>query len=226
MDPEEARRIAEQQRACFNRAVEAFDVPQPADVLERLAVVVVAAGIASGETVLDVGAGVGVLVPFIRGYLPGRIIACDLAERMLERLGSKYLEVELHRADIAVLDLSDASVDVVFMNAMYGNIADKVAAHRNVARMLRPEGRLVVSHPEGRAFVDHLRATTGLFVESYPSREEFAAALGPHGLAVVHYRDEPKLYLMVARKWAPPLSERVPGAGGASEAGTGPEGMG
>ncbi len=203
MDSEEARRIAEHQRACFNRAVEAFDVPQPADVLDRLGAIVAAAAIAPGETVLDAGAGVGVLVPFIRRYRPGRIIACDLAERMLERLAGKYPEVEVRQADIAALDLPDASVDVVFMNAMYGNIADKAAAHRNVVRMLRPAGRLSVSHPEGRAFVDHLRATTSLFIEPYPTRDEFAAALAPHGLVVVHYRDEPQLYLMLATKAVP-----------------------
>jgi SAM-dependent methyltransferase len=200
MDPEEVRRIGERQRAYFNRAVDAFDVPQPADVLERLAVVVAAAAIAPGETVLDVGAGVGVLVPFIQGYRPGRIIACDLAERMLERLAGKYPEVEVRRADIASLDLPGASVDVAFLNAVYGNIADKAGAHRNVARMLRPGGRLVVSHPEGREFVDRLRAAGDLFIEPYPTREEFAAALAPHGLAVVVYRDEGRLYLMLARK--------------------------
>ena len=203
MDPETARRIAEHQRACFNRAVEAFDVPQPADVLERLRQVVEAAAIAPGETVLDVGAGVGVLVPFIRAYRPGRIIACDLAERMLEHLARKYPEVEVHHADIARLDLPPASVDVVFMNAMYGNIADKPAAHGNVARMLRPGGRLMVSHPEGRAFVDGLRATSDLFIERYPTRAEFAAALAPHGLVVLDYRDEPQFYLMLASKPAP-----------------------
>lgn len=202
MDPEEARRIADQQQACFNRAVEAFDVPQPADVLARLHAAVAAAGIAPGEAVLDVGAGVGVLLPFIRRYRPARIIACDLAERMLERLALKYPEVEVRRADIAELDLPDASVDVAFMNAMYGNIADKAAAQRNVARMLRPGGRLVVSHPEGRAFVDQLRATSSLFIEPYPTQEEFAAALGAHGLVVTLYRDEPQLYLMLARKSA------------------------
>jgi hypothetical protein len=83
---------------------------------------------------------------------------------------------------------------------MYGNIADKPAACRNVARMLRISGRLVVSHPEGRAFVDQLRATSDLFIESLPTKQEFAVLLEPLGLGVVTYRDEPKLYLMVARK--------------------------
>ncbi len=175
-------------------------MPQPPDVMARLAEVIAAAGIREGEVVLDVGTGVGVLIPLIAAYRPGRVLACDLAEKMLKRVREKFPTVSVHRADIATLPLPPASVDVVFMNAMYGNIADKATACRNVARMLRPGGRLVVSHPEGRAFVDGLRATTDLFIESYPTREEFAAELRPLGLEVTLYRDEPKLYLMVARR--------------------------
>ena len=69
-----------------------------------------------------------------------------------------------------------------------------------LGRMLRPGGRLVVSHPEGRAFVDQLRATSDLFVESLPTKEEFEGRLEPLGLEVIAYRDEPELYLMVAQK--------------------------
>jgi hypothetical protein len=66
--------------------------------------------------------------------------------------------------------------------------------------MLRSGGRLVVSHPEGRAFVDQLRAASDLFIESLPTREEFEVLLEPLGFEVITYRDESKLYLMVARK--------------------------
>jgi hypothetical protein len=86
------------------------------------------------------------------------------------------------------------------MNGMYGNIADKPAACGNAARTLRSGGQLVVSHPEGRAFVDQLRATSDLFIESLPAKAEFQTLLQPLGLKVTAYRDEPNLYLMVARK--------------------------
>jgi ubiquinone/menaquinone biosynthesis C-methylase UbiE len=119
---------------------------------------------------------------------------------MLQRVQEKYPEVRVCHVDIALLALDQASVDVIFMNAMYGNIADKPRACRNAARMLRPGGRLVVCHPEGRAFIDQLRVTTGLFIESLPPREEFQALLRPLLLDVITCRDELRLYLMVARK--------------------------
>jgi hypothetical protein len=48
---------------------------------------------------------------------------------------------------IVSLALASTNSDVIFMNGMYGNIADKSAACGNAARMLRSGGRLVVSHP-------------------------------------------------------------------------------
>ena len=140
------------------------------------------------------------MIPLIQSYQPSTVLACDVAEKMLQRVHDKYPAVHTCHTDIVSLDLASTSVDAIFMNGMYGNIADKPAACSNAARMLRSGGRLVVSHPEGRAFVDQLRATSDLFIESLPTKEEFQALLEPLGLEVIAYRDEPKLYLMVARK--------------------------
>jgi SAM-dependent methyltransferase len=199
MLPEEAR-IADHQRRRFNELVDVFDRPQPLEVMARLREIVSSAGLSSGEVVLDVGTGVGVLIPLIQSYQPAAVLACDVAEKMLQRVQNKYAAVRTFHADIASLDLASTSLDVIFMNGMYGNIADKPAACRNAARMLRSGGRLVVSHPEGRAFIDQLRTTSDLFLEPFPTREEFEALLEPLGFEVITYRDESKLYLMVARK--------------------------
>jgi ubiquinone/menaquinone biosynthesis C-methylase UbiE len=200
MFPHDRNQVAAHQRQRFNELVDVFDTPQPQEVIERLEQIVSAGRLGHGEAVLDVGTGVGVLIPLLRSYQPSTISACDLAERMLQRVQEKYPEVRTYQADIALLPLESDSLDAIFMNAMYGNIADKPRACRNSARMLRPGGRLVVSHPEGRAFVDQLRVTGDLFIESLPTKEEFQALFQPLGLGIITYRDEPKLYLMVAQK--------------------------
>ncbi len=197
---EEAKAIAEHQRRRFNELVDVFDRPQPPEVMARLREIVASAELLPGAVVLDVGTGVGVLIPLIQFYQPAAVLVCDVADKMLQRVQEKYPGVCTYHTDIASLTLASTSVDAIFMNGMYGNIADKPAACGNAARMLRSGGRFVVSHPEGRAFVDQLRATSDLFIESLPTKEEFGAILEPLGLEVMAYRDEPELYLMVARK--------------------------
>jgi len=197
---EEAKAVAEHQRRRFNELVEVFDRPQPPEVMARLREIVASAELRSGAVVLDVGTGTGVLIPLIQSYRPSAVLACDVAEKMLQRVQHKYPTVRTFHTDIVSLALASTSLDAIFMNGMYGNVADKLAACGNAARMLRSGGRLVISHPEGRAFVDQLRATSDLFIESPPTRKEFEAILEPLDLEVLAYWDEPKLYLMVARK--------------------------
>ena len=188
------------QRQYFNNRVDEFDIPQAVPVLDRLRNIVGEAGLQAGEVVLDVGTGVGVLISLIQSFRPARIIACDLAEKMLERLKQKYPQVDIYHTDVSCLSLEDSSVDVILLNAMYGNIDDKPKACCNVARMLRPGGRMVVSHPEGREFVEKLRQISPLSIESLPSWEAFKSLLEPFNLNIIVYRDIPNLYLMVARK--------------------------
>lgn len=100
MLPEEAR-IADHQRRRFNELVDVFDQPQPLEVMERLQEIVSSAGLRSGEVVLDVGTGVGVLIPLIQSYQPAAVLACDIAEKMLQRVQNKYPAVRTFHADIA-----------------------------------------------------------------------------------------------------------------------------
>ena len=199
-DEHRIREVAAHQRRYFNALATFFDAPQPDAVMDRLRQIVAAAAIQAGDVVLDIGTGAGVLLPLIRLHRPSRVVACDLAEEMLARVRKNDPCVLAVQADVISLPLKPATVDVVFMNAMYGNIADKPAACRRAAETLRPGGRLVISHPEGKSFVHQLQTTTDLFIEPFPARDEFRAMVKSMGLQVIFFRDEPKLYLLLARK--------------------------
>ena len=131
MLPEEAKAIAEHQRRRFNERVDVFDRPQPSEVMARLWEIAASADLRPGAVVLDVGTGAGVLIPLIQSYQPSTVLACDVAEKMLQRVQNKYPEVRTYHTDIVSLALASTSVDVIFMNGMYGNIADKPAACGN-----------------------------------------------------------------------------------------------
>lgn len=197
MGEAERLRINLQQAHYFDGAVDIFDQEQPPHILERLDRIVEEGGIQLGDTVLDVGAGVGVLVPLIRRRKAGRILACELSEEMLARLKRHHPEVEVHLGDVSDLPLPEASVDCVFMNAVFPNIADKQAAFRNCARMLRIGGRLVISHPEGRSFIERIREVVPFPLEPLPTFPQLQRMLRPFPFKLHHYLDLEGLYLAV-----------------------------
>lgn len=110
----------------------------------------------AGEVVLDLGAGGGFDV-FIAGRKVGpggRAIGVDMTPEMLsmarknlgtyrERTG--FDNVEFRLGEIEHLPVADASVDVVISNCVLNLSPDKPQVWREVARVLKPGGRVAVS---------------------------------------------------------------------------------
>jgi len=198
---EEIQRINKIQRNTFDELYHLFEPPLPEGVPERLEKIVAHGKINRGDTVLDVGSGTGILIPIINKYKPKRIYACDLSGAMLEQLSSKkYPNVETILADVRDLRLTGTSIDVVFINACYPNIVDKTGAFSNLRRMLKHEGRMVISHPLGKSFIRSLSARAPFPLDDFPERSEADMLFKPFGLEIETFIDEPRLYILVAKK--------------------------
>lgn len=200
---EEIQRINRLQRNSFDKLYHLFEPPLPEGVPERLEKIVAHGKITKGNTVLDVGSGTGILIPLIERYAPGRIYACDLSNRMLEQLRHNYPEVKTIMADVRDLELPKESVDAVFINACYPNIVDKASAFSNINRMLKAEGRMVISHPLGKAFIITLKETTPFPLDEFPDEQEASSLLKPFGFEIETCIDEPELYILVATNRRP-----------------------
>ncbi|MDY6986584.1 MAG: class I SAM-dependent methyltransferase [Thermodesulfobacteriota bacterium] len=197
---QEVQRINEVQRDFFSKLTHVFDPPLPEGVPERLKKIVAAGRIDRGNVVLDVGTGTGILVPLIQEYEPETIYGCDLSEAMLTRLKEQYPYVITMAADVRDLMLPDMTVDVVFVNACYPNIVDKTRSLANIGRMINTGGRLVISHPMGKSFIDHLKSQSPFPLDDFPERLQARALLQPHGFEIQEFVDEPQLYILLAVK--------------------------
>ena len=113
---------------------------------------VAVAELREGETVLDLGSGGGidVLLSGRRVGPTGRAIGVDMTDEMLElarrnAADAGAVNVEFRKGTIEALPLDDASVDVVISNCVINLASDKPAVFREIARVLRPGGRMGVS---------------------------------------------------------------------------------
>jgi len=197
-DEEEIDRINRIQREMFDELYHLFDPPLPKDVPERLERIVASAEILKGDYVLDVGSGTGILVPLIQRYEPGRVFACDLSGAMLKQLKKNYSDVEAIVSDIRELTFPESILDVVYINACYPNIVDKVGTFANLGKMMKPAGRMVISHPLGKSFINSLKEKVPFPLDDFPEKSEAGMLLKPFGFEIKKFIDEPELYILVA----------------------------
>lgn len=108
--------------------------------------------IREGDTVLDIGSGSGTdsLIASLLVGGRGRVYGLDLTEAMLEKFRRNIdamgaLNVEPLAGNAEQIPLADASVDVVTSNGVLNLVPDKARAFREIARVLKPGGRLQIS---------------------------------------------------------------------------------
>jgi ubiquinone/menaquinone biosynthesis C-methylase UbiE len=113
-----------------------------------------AAGIRTGDRVLDVGCGTGVLAREALGRVgqEGRVVGLDLNEGMLAVAARTEPKIDWRRSDAASLPFEDASFDVVVSQFALMYFPDRVASLREVWRVLAPAGRLAIA---SWASIDH-----------------------------------------------------------------------
>ncbi len=111
---------------------------------------------APGETVADLGAGVGYFVPeLLRRLGPGgRLFLVDIDEENLEiarRRAGPDLRVEVLVRSAAEVDaIPSESVDRVLLSLVLCCLVDKERTMDQVWRVLRPGGRVLVTYPRRR----------------------------------------------------------------------------
>jgi SAM-dependent methyltransferase len=106
----------------------------------------------AGETVLDLGSGPGLdaLLAAKAVGSAGRVIGVDMTPEMLDRARATAAKagvahVEFREGRLEALPVDGSSVDAVMSNCVINLVPDKSAVFREVARVLRPGGRVVIS---------------------------------------------------------------------------------
>ncbi len=106
----------------------------------------------SGERVVDVGSGTGMdaMVAANAVGVDGRVIGVDMTPEMLERARegaeeADILNVEFREGFAEQLPVEDGWADVVISNGVINLVPDKLGAYREIARVLKPGGRVQIA---------------------------------------------------------------------------------
>ena len=144
----------------FDQLAPTWDKELTGERLNYLGDIVKELGIKPGYYVLDIGSGTGVLLPFLIAELgeDGKIVALDFSAEMLCQAKAKNFQpiVDFAQADVLAIPLADDSVDLAMCNSVFPHFDDKTRALKEITRVLRNNGRLVICHAMSRAMINQL----------------------------------------------------------------------
>jgi arsenite methyltransferase len=181
------------------------------------------ASLRPGEIVLDLGSGAG-FDCFVAGPKvgqTGRVIGVDMTPDMVARARRSLPEyrrrsgldnVEFRLGEIEHLPVADASVDVVISNCVLNLSPDKPGVWREIARVLRPGGRVAISDLALlRPLPEPIRADVEAFIGCVAGAalvEDMRRMIADAGLIDIVLTPKPQ-YIEAMQHWEDPLYRRI-----------------
>ncbi|MBQ0868545.1 class I SAM-dependent methyltransferase [Streptomyces smyrnaeus] len=191
-------------RAFFGERAARWDTRFPDDG-PAFAAAVEETALRPGDTVLDAGCGTGRALPELRAAVgpDGTVLGADLTPAMLDEAvrAGRHRTATLLLADVSRLPLRDRCLDAVFGAGLISHLPGPDSGLRELARVVRPQGRLALFHPVGRAA---LAARQGRQITPDDIRAEprLRILLAATGWRLLSYVDRDDRYLALAEREA------------------------
>jgi arsenite methyltransferase len=157
------------------------------------------AGLKPGEVVLDLGSGAGIdlLLAAKKVGPKGRVIGVDMTDEMIAKAeesirSGDFSNVEVRKGLIEDLPVESSSVDWVISNCVINLSPEKARVFREIARVLKPGGQMLVSDIVAKELPEEVRRMADLYsscIGGAISEEDYLAGLREAGLADVEVRD-------------------------------------
>jgi ubiquinone/menaquinone biosynthesis C-methylase UbiE len=192
-------------RDFFNSRAATWDEKVAEKDVSRLKAMIARLNIEPGATVLDVGTGTGVFVPYLLKKIgrEGKLVCLDYSENMLKIARTKGFtgNVQFLCADIENSRLPDQSFDAVVCYSVYPHFQDKPKALKEIYRLLKKGGRLFICHTSSRQAINDVhRNTPEVCDHIFPENSETQYMLAEAGFEDINIYDGAEDYLVSVRK--------------------------
>ena len=120
--------------------------------------------ITSGDSILDVGTGTGVLIPFYKEINKDiKITGVDISEGMLKVAKRKFSNLENVRFDLIDIEneIINSKFDKIVLYSMFPHLSNRVETIKKlVENNLNKNGKLLIAHSDSREFLNNLHKDT------------------------------------------------------------------
>jgi ubiquinone/menaquinone biosynthesis C-methylase UbiE len=164
-------------------------------------------GIETGQSVLDVGTGTGVLIPYlIKAVGPsGSVTAIDYSEKMIQACKRKHSHVKNAIIDVGDIEEDEfpaETYDAVVCFGVFPHLENKQKAIQNINNLLKPSGKLVIAHAlsSEELKTHHKKVSEHVAHSVLPEKAEMTQLLEQTGFMEISIKDELGCYLCIAHK--------------------------
>jgi ubiquinone/menaquinone biosynthesis C-methylase UbiE len=193
-------------RCFFNDRAEAWDETNSTETVRSSERLIRSLRIDRGAKVLDIGCGTGIIIPWLLEAVgdQGRVTAIDIAEKMLRIARDKCERpnVEYIHANILNAPFLDHSFDEAVCHNCFLHLAEKERALREIFRILKPGGGVVICYTENRDAINrqhrHIAGEVGGVI--LPDEPVIRSMLSSAGFREISIRDGRESYLLRAYK--------------------------
>jgi ubiquinone/menaquinone biosynthesis C-methylase UbiE len=182
----------------WDEAVAERDTAKLEQMAERL-------NLMPGFTLLDVGTGTGVFLPYLLGEIGkrGRIVAIDIAEKMLLKARSKGFDgnIDYLCTDVMAIPLGGEIFDAVVCYSSFPHFQDKSEALAEIYRVLKAGGTVSICHTSSRSAINDLhRQLPVVKNDIIPEADEMRLLMLSAGFTGINIEDGSDSYLATAVK--------------------------
>jgi ubiquinone/menaquinone biosynthesis C-methylase UbiE len=192
-------------RAYFNNKAAVWDETIAEKDTAKLDRMAERLNIRPGSTLLDVGTGTGVFIPYILKRIGNQrpLVAMDFAEEMLKRARAKFFDgnITYIQADVEDLPLGKDIFDIVVCYSSFPHFQDKPRALSEIKRVLKPGGRVFICHTNGRATINSIhRQIPEVENDTIPAEDEMERLFSDSRFLDIVIGNNPDSYFASARK--------------------------
>jgi len=160
-------------------------------------------GLKSGDAVLDLGCGSGVMVPYILQRIgpEGKLQEVDYAEKMIEvnRRLHDDPRVTFTVASVDELKAPQVGFDAAFCFSCFPHFHDKAKALNVINKTLKPGGKLIIAHFDSSEGInDHHRKHECVMHDCLPDETTMRSLLAGAGFQIKKFIDGPGFYYIGA----------------------------